>query len=254
MTFKNRADYLDKYFTWLIRQGFDLKVVQICIADGGSSDHWKAVVHKWYKFFHSIKTAFCDRDALPFKVASNCPATDRNAMIVNMADAEKIIVTDPEVLFTSSRQLDWIYSNLIDRDLMIYHPCHRVQTDATPLNYLSKKEKGKTISYGGFCLCFFRKAFIDNGGFDERYALGFAGEDSYFIWWWSKNRRAKSSKYPVIHLWHPSPSARASYKKLRREYTLPLHERLKKENAFPNKGTDKWFRPETIKEVEIWQL
>jgi glycosyltransferase involved in cell wall biosynthesis len=246
LTFKDRANYLDAFFKGLFEQKYDSKKIQICIADGGSKDSWKSSVEKYYSRFHSIKTAFCDRRELPFEVASNCPATDRNALCTNMSDTEKIIVTDPEVLFTNNSQLQWIDESLNQKELLIYHSCLRLSKDSTPM--------GRVIKYGGFCLCFNRSEFLRNGGFDERYSLGFAGEDSYFIWWWSKNRKAISGKYKVLHLWHPSPSSNKSYCELRKTYTLPLHIRLKKANAVPNKGLGSdWHRTETLKDLKIWK-
>jgi len=249
LTFKNRATYLDNFFLDLTNQRCNFNKVQICLADGGSSDAWLSIVHKWYKYFHSIKTAFCDRSELPFKVASNCPATDRNAMIANMPDAEKIIVTDPEVLFCDIHQVTNIQVNLKPQ-LLLHHKCYILPQGVRPAVIYSKT---RPINFGGYCLCFNKSDFITNGGFDERYALGFAGEDSYFIWWWLHNRKAKQAAYPVMHTWHPSPSDNPEYAHLRKTYTLPLHKRLKKENAYPNKDVQDWTRPNTIKDVQLWQ-
>jgi glycosyltransferase involved in cell wall biosynthesis len=252
ITFKNRAVLLEACLKRMQEQRFDLKRVEICLADGGSSDGWVEVVKRWYSKFHSIKTALCDRSKLPFEVASNCPATDRNAMVCNMASAEKVVVMDPEIRFTHANHLSYVSSQLKDKALMLHHHCFLLGEN-DPLVYKPGRMSSRAIHFGGYCLAFNKTAFVENGGFDERYALGFAGEDSYFVWWWKNNRVARQGAYPVMHLWHPNPSDNKTYQQLRREYTLPLHERLKAENAFPNKGQD-WARPETIGSLFVWQV
>lgn len=259
ITLKDRANYLDMCLHHLQFQNYDLKKVEICIADGGSTDGIKEVIEKWYTKFYQIKFAFCDREALPFKIASNCPACDRNSMICNMATFQKVIVTDAEVLLSNRDQLQSISTALNNKVVMLHHKCLKFVEDAK-YNYkadfyLSNKHRitGRPSNYGGFCLAFNKSEFIRNGGFDERYALGFAGEDSYFVWWWKYNRKTQFGKFPVIHLWHPSPSMNPAYQKLRKEYTLPLHNRLKKENAYPNGDNLEWQRPEMIKEIVIWK-
>jgi hypothetical protein len=259
ITLKDRADYLDIRLHDLQFQNYDLKKVEICIADGGSSDNIKEVIEKWHKKFYQIKFSFCDREVLPFKIASNCPACDRNSMICNMASFEKVIVTDPEVLFTNVNQLQSVSLDLNNKIVMLHHRCIRF-AEGVKYNYkgdfyaLNKHNTvGRVFNFGGFCLAFNKSEFIRNGGFDERYALGFAGEDSYFVWWWKYNRKTQFGKHLVGHLWHPSPSMNPAYQKLRREYTLPLHNRLKTENAYPNGENPNWQRPEMIKGVKIWK-
>ena len=88
---------------------------------------------------------------------------------------------------------------------------------------------------------------------EEKFALGFAGEDSYFWWWWNKNKKTKSGAYPVAHLWHKSQSDNKANKKLRKEYTLPLFENLKRNNVQPNKDSEDWQRPEMRKNIEIFK-
>lgn len=254
LTFKNRASYLKVWFQKILEQTYEMKKVQVCIADGGSTDEWKDIVKAYHPKFHSVKTAFCDREELPFKVASNCPATDRNAMVCNMPDAEKIVVVDPEVLMTNPYQLRDIVHRLSEKELMLYHTCYRLPKGTKPVFKKDMTIVGKPVKFGGYMQCYNKTAFMRNGGYDERYSLGFAGEDSYFIWWWMNNRIAKVGKYPVMHIWHPSPSSNPAYAKLRKEYTLPLHNRLKKANAYPNGVLgDKWKRPETLKEVQLWK-
>lgn len=259
ITLKDRANYLDQKLTNLHFQNYNLKKVEICLADGGSMDGIEKVIEKHYESFYQIKLAFCDREALPFKIASNCPACDRNAMICNMPMFEKIIVTDPEVLLTDINQLHSINEDLNEQNILLLNHCIRfpeeVEYSYSADFYVKNRTKavGRPFHFGGFCLAFNKQAFIKNGGFDERYALGFAGEDSYFVWWWKYNRKAKFGKFPVVHLWHPSPSDNPEYQKLRKEYTLPLHKRLKEENAFPNGDNPDWKRPEMIKGVKVWK-
>ena len=259
ITLKDRANYLDMRLHHIRFQNYDLKKVEICIADGGSTDNIEEVIEKWHKQFYQIKLAFCDREVLPFKIASNCPACDRNAMICNMPTFEKIIVTDAEILFTDINQLHSISGELNDKIVMLHHRCLKL-IEAAKYNYTAgfyqankHRITGRPSNFAGFCLAFNKSEFIRNGGFDERYALGFAGEDSYFVWWWKNNRKTQSAKYPVVHLWHPNPSSNPAYQKLRKTYTLPLHNRLKKENAYPNGDNPDWKRPEMIKGIKVWK-
>lgn len=246
LTFKNRAALLDGWFEHLLLQKFNMRRAEVCIGDGESTDGWQDVVARWHKYFGSVRTATIDRGALPFRVASNCPATDRNALVCNMPTSDRVVVTDPEVRFTDARQLANIADALESNgELMLYHRCFKL--DAGGVREI------KPVRFGGFCLAFCRSAFIRNGGFDERYSRGFAGEDSYFVWWWKNNSAAQEGTYPVEHCWHPSPGDDPEYQRLRREYTLPLHVSLKSRNEKPNAGNASWQRPETVVDLKTWK-
>jgi len=251
LTFKNRAGFLDGFFEKLLEQNFPMKEVEVCLADGGSGDDYLGVVQKYYKHFYQIKTAFCDRAALPFKIASNCPACDRNSLIANMASFEKVVVTDPEVRFRDKEWLQYTHDMLDEKDLLLCHKCYKLPKGVTDL--YADVSSYSSAQFAGFCLAFNKTAFIRNGGFEEKYVFGFAGEDSYFVWWWRNNYRIRQSAHPVFHLYHTPPFGNPAFRKLREEYTLPLHERLKKDNVHPNNNNPNWQRPEMIKEELIWK-
>jgi hypothetical protein len=106
----------------------------------------------------------------------------------------------------------------------------------------------------GFCSAFSKAAFIKNGGIEERFAIGFAGEDSYFHNWWMKNSQYKNAPkfMSCKHLWHGHTTT-AETEKLRQSYTLPLYRQLVRDNVTPNLGNDAWKRPEMIKDIQIWK-
>jgi hypothetical protein len=74
-----------------------------------------------FKYFFQIKLAITNRNVLPFKITTNQPTCDMNAQICNQVTFDKVIRTDPEVLFTSPDQLKYISDLLEDKELCIWH-------------------------------------------------------------------------------------------------------------------------------------
>ncbi len=248
MTYKGREDFVYSNLLELLKQNYNCRNIEVCLSAADSLENTRRIAIELCKYFYCIKIAICDRSTLPFTIKSNCPACDRNATICNLASNKICIITDPEISLTDFNQLNSIQNDVLSGH-MVYHRCHKMinNEDSNPLSR-------KPVLYGGFCLAVDKEEFINSGGFDENFVHGFAGEDSYFIWWWIKNKKAKSAEYPVIHKWHNPPFADENFIKLREEYTLPLYKRMKEENVFPNLNNLNWKRPEMIKSIETWKI
>lgn len=266
ITLKNRAAFMQGFIDGLKHQDYSLKNVELCITDGFSTDNIKEVLQENAHLFYQIKYAISDRSVLPFKIVSNNPACDINAQIINQPTFSKIIRTDAEVRFRSPDTLAIISRELIENPaLCIAFNIMPVREGyewkhgklPAPTDHPTRRGTGKwahsTMSF--HCIAFTKEAFIANRGVDERYAIGFAAEDSYFHWWWKVNRpyRQLGLGYKCYHLYHTPPGSEANAK-LREEYTLPLYEKMKKENTTPNshlEGTE-WHRPEMLKDAEVY--
>ncbi len=256
ITLKNRAKLLDRKLLNLVRQRYDPKQIEICISDGKSDDNILQVIDKWYKIFYQIKYAISDRSVLPFTIKTNNPACDWNSMVANMPSFNKIILSDPEVLFAHPDQLSWIIKQL-DQDVCIWHWSYDMKPHYKYLEYNEdyKDPKNYEIKNGasGKCLAFQKESFLKNNGFDERFAIGFAGEDNFFIERYRKYKKEVVSPFFVVHLWHPS-SVTPENLKLRDEYTLPLLTSLRKAGyPLPNQNNPNWKRPEMLKNITIFR-
>lgn len=239
----------------LRRLNFDPKRLEICVTDGGNSDELRKMLQGYAKHFFQIKYAFSDRSELPFVIPENNPACDINAQICHVASFSKIIRTDPEVRFVNKDSL-----NLIDRELSLnkelcltftsWH-MNKEYVDGTPFD---KKNMWTQAKMSFHCSCFWKEAFIRNRGVEERFALGFAAEDSYFHQWWRRNRKFKNAPcgFEIMHLWHGKWQT-TNRLRLKHEYTLPMYKQFLRENHTPNEGNPDWQRPEIIKGVEIWK-
>jgi len=260
ITLKNRAEFMDGFFTDLKRQNYDLKNVEVCVTDGDSTDNLMAVLRKHWKTVGQVKYARSDRSRLPFKVMSNCPAADINAQIANVASYEKIIRTDAEMRFSNPDTLRLVAEKLEDPDMCFtlaqarLLEGHRYPEDGEPVKFRDH-HLANGIYWDSFFFSAFNKSkFIEMGGVDERFCLGFAAEDTYFHWYWKKHAHYEHSTldYKALHLYHPDPMI-PEYMKLRNEYTWPMFERFKRDDVRPNShllGTE-WRRPEMISGVRI---
>jgi len=260
-TLRNRAWYLDKKLQQILLQNYDPKKIEICITDGYSDDNIMEIINKWYGYFYQIKYAISDRKTLPFKIVSNNPACDRNAQVCNQPTFEKCILTDAEVMWTTPDELKWISNKLNDKDVAIWYPNfymvedNNLDIDFSKLLVKETYERFEHLSwsgYNGLCIAVNKSAYIENGGFDERYALGFCNEDDYFLWWYGKNKKAVSGENEVVHLYHPSQYTDKNAK-LRKEYTEPLWLEMKRINSFPNEGNKDWKRKEMIRCEKIFK-
>lgn len=255
---KNRARLLDMNLDRLSYMNYDMKKVEVVITDGFSEDNLMEVIKKHYKKFYQIKFAISDRSELPFKVASNNPAADRNAMVANLPTFEKCIMTDPEVLFVDDNELDFISTTLNDKNAIIWYPAKKLN-NGWKYNYDGKVRNWEPMVYcnvggtNGFCNCVNKSTFIKNRGYEEKYCLGFAAEDSYFIHWYEKNSKSVVAHRKVIHQWHEEPNHNGQYSELYKSYTMPLYTKMLRENIAPNLNNPGWARPEMIKNIQIFK-
>lgn len=255
MTIKNRARFMQDKLDELAGLTYDPKSIEVCVTDGYSEDNLVEILKRNAKRFQQIKYAISNRDALPFKVPENNPACDINAQVCNVASHEIIIRTDAEVRFRRKDSLALAVKELMsDKEL-----CYCFRSWHMPPTYVYGRSDPQKVSTSAaamsfHCSCFWKEAFIKNGGVDEAFAKGFAAEDSYFHRWWRKNRHFKNNPagHEVLHLWHGKWQS-DNRLRLKHDYSLPLYKKYLAENYFPNKGNPDWQRPEMIEGVEIWQ-
>ena len=256
MTFKNRANYLDVKLAQLLEMDYDLKKIEICITDGYSEDDVLAVIERYYRRFYQIKYAISDRSVLPpqpWRHSMN--VYDMNAQICNQVTFEKVIRTDPEVLFTNKNQIKRISDTLNQKGVIIFHPNIYIKKGYV---YDGNWEESRFRNVAekmyddisNTMMCFNRSDFISNGGYDERYALGYAGEDTYFVQWYKKNKRVIKLGF-VCHLYHETSCA-PGHGELNVQYTWPLYNKMMENNEFPNAGNLDWKRPEMLKDERLF--
>lgn len=230
----------------LATMNYDPKKIEVCVTDGYSTDKLVDVLKAAAPIFYQVKYAKSDREALPFIVPENNPACDINAQICHVASFDKIVRTDAEVRFINKDSLNYIDKKLnSDKELCIPFRSRHVSKGG-------KLGSGATMSF--HCSCFWKQAFIRNGGVEENFAKGFAAEDSYFHRWWRRNRHLchPPSGYEVKHLWHGDWRT-PNRLKLKKDYTMPLYLHYLKINRTPNIDNPDWQRPEMIKDVQIWK-
>jgi hypothetical protein len=239
----------------LSRMNYDLKKLEICVTDGGNDEELRQVLQLATKTFAQVKYAVSDRSKLPFRVPSNNPACDINAQVCNVATFDKIVRTDAEARFRHPDSLKFVNKQLeLDKNLCVcfrsWHMPAKFRLGVDDPHAMSTSAAKMSFH----CSCFWKQAFIRNGGVDEQFAKGFAAEDSYFHQWWRKNRRLKHppSGYEVLHLWHGLVNT-GNNVKLKHDYSLPLYKRYLRENHFPNEGNPDWQRPEMIKDIQVWK-
>ena len=247
ITLKDRAALLDKKFQDILLQNYDQKKIEVSISDGYSTDNIKKVIEKWYKHFFQVRYAKSDRSVLPFKIKTNCPACDINAQICNLVTFENVIKTDAEVMFKQKESIKHIVNELNKKDkLLLWADCM----------YQLDKAGKKEIQLGEafFCVAFRRSNFIEYKGVDERFAIGFSGEDTTFIRNWEKTYgNVRRLPFFVKHLYHPIPAENPEWKKLYLDYTSPLQYQFQEGMTTNNVYNREWQRPEMIKEEEIFK-
>ncbi len=259
ITLKNRAVLLSTNLRRLSSMNYDMKKVEIVITDGYSTDHLMEVIESNYRSFYQIKFAHSDRSVLPFKIETNNPACDRNAMVANLPTFEKIIMTDPEVLFVSNDALTFISDTLEDKDTIIWYKAFKLDKNWPYMDSngnLSKYESFiiKNINgANGFVNCINRSLFLETRGYDERFALGFAAEDCQWIHWHERNKRSVKASGRVLHLYHLDANHDDRYREIYDNYTIPLYRQMLKDNVQANSNCPDWKRPEMIKDIQIFR-
>lgn len=248
MTFKGREDFLDFKLLQILHSNFNKKQVEICLTVPKYTEQLMRVCHNYFKEFYQIKLAISDRDKLPFKITTNQPTCDMNAQICNQVSFEKVIRTDPEVLFTHRDQLAYIDEQLNDPELCLWHDTINPSPEASISLFDNIFQfAGKHNCESNTCCCFSKSEFIKQGGFDERFALGVAAEDSYFIHGFTKRGKSKQSEFDVIHRHHGTPwNSRPDLMEIYHAYTLPLFLGMEERNEKANINNPDWQRPEML--------
>ncbi|KKM27557.1 hypothetical protein LCGC14_1573510 [marine sediment metagenome] len=239
---------------------YNMKKVEIVITDGYSTDNLMEVIQRHYKTFFQIKFAHSDHSVLPFTIVSNNPACDRNAMVANLPTFEKIIMTDPEVLFIDKNELTYISNKLNDKETIIWYTAFKLKEtwrgihwNYGPLeNFASAIDK--TINgANGFVNCINRSLFLETRGYDERFTLGFAAEDCQWIHWHERNKRSVKAPGKVVHLYHLDANHDDRYREIYDNYTIPLYRQMLKDNVQANSNCPEWKRPEMIKDIQVFK-
>jgi hypothetical protein len=248
MTFKGREDFLDFKLMQILASNFDAKQIEICITVPEYTDELLRICTYYYKRFYQIKLAISDRDKLPFKITTNQPTCDMNAQICNQVSFEKVIRTDPEVLFVHPDQIAYIDRILDDPEICIWHDTITLQENA-PVSLFNNTFQftGRHGCSSNTCCCFSKSEFIMRGGFDERFAHGVAAEDSYFINAFEYRGKAVKSAYDVIHRYHGVQwNANPEMMKIYYSYTSPLYEEMSRNREIANLNNPDWQRPEML--------
>ena len=115
------------------------------------------------------------------------------------------------------------------------------------------------ISYnaaGGLLHAFNKSTFIEMCGIEERFAHGFAFEDTHFFQYWQNNKKAHLIPFNengVIHFWHSYEQDMSFNMHLWYTYSEPLCNYMVANNIRSNIDNPNWQRPEMIKDVKIWK-
>ena len=215
ITLKNRADLFKWCLESLSRQETNLDV-EICVADGGSTDNLITLIDRYSERFRFIY-AVSDRSKAYYPVATNCPAADLNVMIQNMPTYDTILKLDPEIVLKDAWIIDEMYKNVQKDPTRTYNARVHFTEGSDWYNayedIISRYEQHYHIVDGGpfsrskfyFCSGFSRTTFVEMGGVDERFCIGDGYEDTCFREHW-KNTHG-NYEYEItgqaIHLWHP---------------------------------------------------
>jgi hypothetical protein len=260
LTFKNRADFLDKHLHYLVNyMDYDMKQVEIAITDGYSTDDVMNVIDKWYKHFYQIKYAHSDRSVLPFVIPSNNPACDINALIANVVSFEKIIKTDPEVLAppNSFKLADKYLEE--DKDIMLWMQNIYHFPQDTVYNWkASRTDTPETgpLSEGGLWHCFNKTAFMEMKGIEEKFALGFGYDDMHFRYLWEQKKKfilLPPEQGLAYHFPHGYELPSEENMRLMQTYSAPILTHMAHNGIKANIDNPNWQRPEMIKDVQIFK-
>jgi len=208
ISLQNRGFYLDGLIENLYAQEYDLKKIELCVADYGSKDNISEILQKHASKFAQVKYMKLDREKAGIAINGNHPGLDVNAMVAQMATFEKIIHIDPEVRLANIGTLRRISSALDMRKMVIHIPCQKlaegVEWRPNP-QYGVHEVFGAPISLGGmYCIGFNKSYFLETGGFDERLFGGNNDEVAYFHHWHQKHSTWNSVRedYQCYHLYH----------------------------------------------------
>jgi len=256
MSLKNRSFYIEGLIANLECQDYDLKKIELCIADGGSTDNLKEVLQKHASKFAHVKYVTLGRSQLPFEVKGNHIAPDLNSLVAQTASFEKVIHIDPEVRLGNIGSLRRIASALDRKDMIVYLPCQKlsegVEWREEP-QYGTHEVHGSPIKNDGmYCVGFNRSYYIKTGGMDERFCDGNDGEAAYFHFWHQDNStwNCVRDDFQCYHLYHQPTSA---HKKPHTHGMVTMYQRLKNEASPLNGGQTDWSEREILSELNIWR-
>ena len=253
---QGKEEFVDGFIDTFLSQDYDLRQLELCVTYAPQAKDILNRLKPHVEKFYQIKVAQSDRSKLPFVIPENNPACDINSQICNVATAEKIVRTDFEMRFTNRQSLNYISNKLERPSLCVVLPSWHVNEKFQhPGDFPRVAQMSAPMGvYTFVCSSFRRSEFFKCNGIDEKFALGFAADDSYFHLWWKKNQRLIFAVmgYVVIHLWHGN-TVTDDRLKLRDSYTLPLYRDMLAKNVTPNAENPDWHRPEMISEVEIWK-
>lgn len=256
-TLKNRAEFMRMKLEELRNMDYDPKQLEICVTDGFSTDDIQTVLKNYAKYFDQVKFAFSNRAKLPFRIPLNSPACDINAQVCNVATYDKIIRTDAEVFFTNRSSLQLVEKILQNRrhalSFLGYRmkPSFKLNSGMDPAQHKYADSKDSF-----FCVAFDRRDFVELGGIEEKFAMGFAAEDTYWHWYWHHVKwklHYSPPSHRVLHLAHGEVALAEEGKHLHSTYTMPLLRRMRKAWPKPNKDNPHWARPEMIEGVQTWK-
>lgn len=280
VTLRNRSNLFKYCLESLSRQTAvqeDKFPLEICIADGGSTDNLLNLIDRYSDVF-TFKYAHSDRNKALFPISSNMPCADLNAMICWMPSYGTILKMDPEVVLRD----DWILEELIEQ--MGRYPARdqmfNVRTHFTEGNdwyhsledILSDYEQHYHYAEGGpfsrskfyFCSGFSRLLFVEMGGIEEMFSMGTGYEDTHFREIW-KNRYGHYEREltgQAIHLWHGPNQSPPAWEELNRrvfDYLRNVKEnntrRLLMGKLVPadEKQRYVWGNPEMLSKIYIIQ-
>ena len=234
VTLRNRAQLFKYCLESLSRQNYDLDKVEICIADGFSTDGLLDVIDRYSDVF-TFKYACSNRAKAYIPVLTNCPSADYNVLIKYLPTYDTVIKMDPEIVIKD----DFLISEIVDglqkdSDRMYNARAHFTEGDSWYINYddvinlyrdhymiVDGEPFSRSVFY--FCSGFSRSNFITIGGVEELMGTGVGYDDTLFREVWKNNygKYEYEIDAQVIHLWHqPSYQPPSLFELNRRKFEL----------------------------------
>ena len=251
MAVKDRAWFIDGLCDNLVAQDYDLKNIELCVADCGSHDNIQEVLQRHANKFAQVKYCASDRRDL-------APEADINAMVANMASFEKIIIMEPEVRFGHIGTLRRISSSLDKKDVVYHVQCQKlaegVEWRPNPTYSAHEVYGAPIVNDGFFCVGINKARFVDHGGIDERFVNGAKGASTYFHYWHQTTGEWQSSpiEYACYHLYHKGTD---KPERKRGTASMPLLTELRYEHLRPNMHIEGnlWQHKEILSDLNIWR-
>ena len=229
LTLKNRANLFKWTLESINRQNYPHNFIEICIADGGSTDGLFNLIDRYSDEF-IFKYAFSDRNKAYIPVNTNCPAADLNVMIKYMPTYDTVIKMDPEVIMKDTFLISEIVNSIHNDPTKMYNSrCHFTERDDWYFDYdeiINNYWAHYHFAEGGpfsrsifyFCSGFSRTSFIEMGGIEETFGQGAGFEDACFREHWRNyfGSYEKEIIAETIHLWHPPQNQSPSLYELNR--------------------------------------